>query len=90
MGRTIKTYRSRLESELAAWKNFRRVLRIDEQKALDRLFHYARMHGDAGTMAPSFDVNITILITMLIEIQKKIEEFDRKFEELNKILEAYK
>ncbi len=90
MGRAIKTYRSRLESELAAWKNFRRVLRKIDQEALDQLFYYARIHGDAGTMVPSFDVSITMILSMLLEIQKKINEFDKRFKELEKLLEVSK
>ncbi len=90
MGRTIKTYRSRLESELAGWKNFRRALRKDEQEALDQLFEYARKHGDAGTMVPTFDVGAVMLLTMLLELQKKLNVLDAKFDELNKMVEACK
>jgi hypothetical protein len=42
VGRTIPSYRMSLESEIASWKRFRDVLRIDERELFDDLMNLCR------------------------------------------------
>ena len=50
MGRTVRTLREAVDIESAKWKTFRRQLRSDDRERLDKIFNYARMHADSGTV----------------------------------------
>ena len=53
-------------------------MRKEDREALDRLFDYARLHaaeaGYAGRLYP-FE---TLLMTMLLEQEKRIQELERR------------
>jgi hypothetical protein len=74
MGRTVLPYRQVLEREYNEWKKFRRGLRKEDQKAFDRLFDLARLHVQAGVYASSPWPLEAILISILLEHHKALEE----------------
>ncbi len=74
MGRTIRTFREVIDIESVKWKNFRRQLRTDDRIRLDKVFEYASLHADAGTLVSrphSLDV---IFMCVLVELLKRIED----------------
>ena len=82
MGRTVPTWRSRVESELTALNAFRRALNSSDRKALDELMNGVRNRRAAGGMLPSIDVWKPMLISMILESYKKIAELENTIKEL--------
>jgi len=78
MGRTVVSYNSWIAREKENWSKFRRALRKEDRDALDRLFDYAKFHAaEAGYAARLYPFE-TLLITMLLEHEKKIQELERR------------
>ena len=82
MGRTVPTWRNRVESELTALNAFRRALNSSDRKALDELMNGVRNRRSAGGMLPSIDVWKPMLISMILESYKKIAELESMIKEL--------
>ena len=82
MGRTVPTWRNRVESELNALNVFRRALNSSDRKALDELMNGVRNRRAAGGMLPSIDVWKPMLISMILESYKKIAELENAIKEL--------
>ena len=82
MGRTVPTWRNRVESELTALNAFRRALNSPDRKALDELMNGVRNRRAAGGMLPSIDVWKPMLISMILESYKKIAELESAIKEL--------
>ncbi|TET07102.1 MAG: hypothetical protein E3J86_14110 [Candidatus Thorarchaeota archaeon] len=73
MGRTIRTFREAVDIESAKWKTFRRQLRPDDRERLDKIFDYARMHADSGTVISIPHKIDVVFMSVLIEMQRRIE-----------------
>ena len=82
MGRTVPTWRNRVEAELSSLNSFRRVLNSSDRKALDDLIDGVRNRRAAGGMMPSIDAWKPMLISMLLESQSRIAELERRIAEL--------
>jgi len=82
MGRTVPTWRNRVEGELTARNAFRRALNSSDRKALDELINGVRNRRAAGGMLPSIDVWKPMLISMILESYKKIAELESTIKEL--------
>ena len=82
MGRTVPTWRNRVESELTALNAFRRALNSSDRKALDELLNGVRNRRAAGGMLPSIDVWKPMLISMILESYKKSAELESRIKEL--------
>ena len=82
MGRTVPTWRNRVESELTALNALRRALNSSDRKALDELMNGVRNRRAAGGMLPSIDVWKPMLISMILESYKKIAELENMIKEL--------
>lgn len=82
MGRTVPTWRNRVESELTALNAFRRALNSSDRKALDELMNGVRNRRAAGGMLPSIDVWKPMLISMILESYKKITELESVIKDL--------
>lgn len=76
MGRTVPTWRNRVESELSSLSVFRRALNSSDRKALDELMNGVRNRRAAGGMLPSIDVWKPMLISMILESYRKIAELE--------------
>lgn len=74
MGRTVLPYSQVIEREYSEWKKFRRGLRKEDQKAFDRLFDLARLHVQAGVYASRPWPLEAILISILLEHHKALED----------------
>jgi hypothetical protein len=70
-----------LDQEILGWSKFRRTLRREDQRILDQLFEKSRLQVDAGKNAPTQWTFGILLITMLLEQEKEMEELRKKVEE---------
>ena len=74
MGRTVPSFRILLDSIIMDLGNFRRALRKHDQKVFDRIMDMAREHASASTVAAAVDPMDTIVLSILIEQQKQIDD----------------
>ena len=82
MGRTNPTFRNVLAAVKTRWSDYRRALRRQDQPHYDRLFEYADAHADAAGYLNADDPMDPVLVSMLLEQQKRIAELDERVEEL--------
>ncbi len=82
MGRTVLSATQGVLREQASWRKFRRVLRKEDQEALDALFQAARYHAAALSYVSKPTPLEPILISMLIEHQKAIQALEEKIRKL--------
>jgi hypothetical protein len=79
------TFSQVLEQEIQEWKKFRWALRKEDQEVFDQLFEKARLHVEAGGNAARpwpFEI---ILISMLLEQEKEMDELRKKIDEKEKL-----
>jgi hypothetical protein len=74
MGRTVPTFRMLLDSIIMELGDFRRALRRRDQQVFDRIMDMAREHASASTVAAAVDPMDTIVLSILIEQQKQIDD----------------
>jgi hypothetical protein len=74
MGRTLATTNQIILSEVTHFKNFRRALRPSDQAHFDALFAAARRHTAAISLADHALPFEAILLAMLIEQQRQLEQ----------------
>ena len=80
MGRTLPTFNIYLEHEMEQWRPFRRALRKEDQEAFDRLFALAKRHmAEAAYVARPVPFD-TLVMAILLEQQKQIEELKNSAE----------
>lgn len=84
MGRTVLPFSKILEEEFQEWRKFRRGLRKEDQRFLDRLFEKARLHVQAGVYASRPWPFETILISILLEHEKALAELKERVRTLEK------
>ena len=78
MGQILKTTDQIIQKEIADFSNFRRTLPAADQKAFDALFAAARKHTAAINMADHALPFESILLAMLIEQQRQLEELKKQ------------
>lgn len=80
MGRTLPTFNTYLEQEVAQWAPYRRALRRDDRASFDRLFTFVKQHmAEAAYVARPVPFD-TLVISILLEQQKAIERLQLELE----------
>ncbi len=82
MGRTLPTYRMILEQVIKRWDNFRRALRRGDREAFDRMMNKARLHSSASIFNIQIDPSESMLMSILLEQEKEIDELKGKVREV--------
>ncbi|MEJ6562398.1 MAG: hypothetical protein QNL85_01665 [Euryarchaeota archaeon] len=82
MGRTVPTWRTRIENELHSLEMFRRALPSTEKPLFDALLTGVRNRRTAGGMLPSHDVWKPMLLSMLIEMMVQNAKLERRLDVL--------
>ncbi len=80
MGRTVTPYSMQLQIIRRRLQNFRRALRKEDQLIFDELFRHAKFNVQAGVMAANPNPIDSILLAILIEQQKQINELRRQLD----------
>ena len=81
MGRTLSTTNQIIQQEETAFSNFRRTLRKADQSHFDALFAAARLHTAAISQANHALPFEAILLAMLVEQQKQIDQLQQQLNE---------
>lgn len=74
MGRTLAPYSMQIDMVLQRFGDFRRGLRKSDQAIFDRLIRFARLQLQSGVMASSPNPFDSMAMTMLLEMQKQLDE----------------
>lgn len=78
MGLTVPLYQRKQFKVEQEWQPYRRALGCQEQEYYDRLMHKARQHASAGHAAARLNHMESVFMSMLIEMQKEIEELKKR------------
>ena len=73
MGRTNPTYRDVVRSLEENWQQYRKALRRVDKPHFDRLFEHAREHADAAGYLNHHQPEITLLVSVVLEQEKRIQ-----------------
>jgi hypothetical protein len=82
MGKTLPPFSQLIDAERRRWLPLRKALPKADQPIFDRLFDCAKLHIQAGVMMSHpwpFD---TIVMAILLEQHKQLEQTERLLEEL--------
>jgi hypothetical protein len=74
MGKTLPPFSQLIEGERRRWAPFKRALAKEDQAMLDRLFDCAKRHVQAGVMVSRPLPFETIVLSILLEQQKLLEQ----------------
>jgi hypothetical protein len=80
MGKTLPPFSQLIEYEHRRWGPFRRALRKEDQIIFDRLFDCAKLQIQAGVMVSRPWPFETIVMAVLLEQEKRIEQLLRQIE----------
>jgi hypothetical protein len=81
MGRSVPTYRMKLEELIGELAPYRRALREEDRHAFDALMNRARRYASAsGYQAPADPLD-TALLSMLLGLEKELAEMKRKLQD---------
>ncbi len=84
MGKTLPPFSQLIEYERRRWASFKRSLPKADQAAFDRLFDCAKLHVQAGVMVSRPWASETIVMAVLLEQEKRIEEMLKRLEALQR------
>ena len=87
MGRTNATYRNHLDNFIERFKPFRQGLRSGNQMYLDGLWEKAHKHAQAGDRQNSPNPGISIIISILVGLQRDAMKNNEDIENLRKRVE---
>ena len=76
MGRTVPTWRNRLERRIEDWRDFKGVLRPVERDSLEDLASAVRRRSSACGMLPLSDEFEPIVLAMLIDINVRLSSLE--------------
>jgi len=86
LGRTVASYREALENEIKKWAGFRKALRAEDREAFDQMMNECRLHASAGSMATRPFLFEAMLMSILLEQQKALQEIKKKLDAIEKRL----
>ena len=84
MGKTLPPFSQLIEQERRRWAPFKRALPKEDQAIFDRLFDCAKLHVQAGVMVSRPWPFETIVMAVLLEQEKRIEQLLKRLEALQR------
>ncbi len=87
MGRTLQPYSIQIDLIEERFGKFRRTLRREDQLVFDQLFRHARKQLQAGVLAASPNPFDSMALSMLIELQRQLNQNQAELERLRRQLQ---
>jgi hypothetical protein len=84
LGRTNPTYRDTLRALEENWQQYRRALRRVDKPHFDRLFEHAREHADAAGYLNHHEPEVTLLVSVVLEQEKRMGELHARIRTLER------
>jgi len=82
MGKTVESYRLALDTEIQSWNGFVKALRTDDRNAFEQMTDACRNHASAGSNATRPEVFEPMVMSILLEQQKKLICLEKKLLEI--------
>ena len=82
MGRSVPSWRMRVESELQNLMPFRRALGPIDQVAFDALLNEVRQRRTAGGLLPSLNAWQPAVLGMLVGLMAEVQHLSKRLDEL--------
>lgn len=77
MGKTVESYRLALDTEIQSWSGFVKALRADDRSAFEQMTDACRNHASAGSNATRPEVFEPMVMSILLEQQKKLNRLEK-------------
>ena len=77
MGKTVESYRLALDTEIQSWSGFVKALRADDRSAFEQMTDACRNHASAGSNATRPEVFEPMVMSILLEQQKKLDRLEK-------------
>jgi hypothetical protein len=84
LGRTNPTYRDTVRALEENWQPYRRALRRVDKPHFDRLFEHAREHADAAGYLNHQEPEITLLVSVVLEQEKRMQDLHARIRTLER------
>lgn len=82
MGRTVPTWRGRVEQEIEMLVPYRRALSIEDRCHFDAMLHDVRMRRAAGGMLPAHEAWRPMLLSMIVGAHERIQTLEQRIASL--------
>ena len=82
MGRTNPTYRDVVHGLEDNWQQYRKALRRVHKPHFDRLFEHAREHADAARYLNHQQPEVTLLVSVVLEQEKRMQSLHERIRAL--------
>ena len=78
MGKTVESYRLRLDKEVQRWSGFARALRKDDRETFEQLMDICRNYASAGSNATRPVMFEAMVMCILLEQQKMLNRLKKE------------
>ena len=78
MGRTVPTWRGRVEQEIEVLVPYRRALTTNDRCHFDAMLHDVRMRRAAGGMLPAHEAWKPMLLSMILGAHERIQALEQQ------------
>ena len=78
MGRTVPTWRGRVEQEIEVLVPYRRALSTNDRCHFDAMLHDVRMRRAAGGMLPAHEAWKPMLLSMILGAHERIQALEQQ------------
>ena len=78
MGKTVESYRLKLDKEVQRWSSFARALRKTDRETFDQLMDICRNYASAASNATRPVVFEAMVMCILLEQQKTLNELKKE------------
>ncbi|MEM3084564.1 MAG: hypothetical protein QXU32_07905 [Nitrososphaerales archaeon] len=83
MGRTIPSFRTLLNAEIAKWRTFRNNLPSDDKAVFDELMNSSKLHSSAASCSLRTNVFEALCMAIILDHQKRLEAMATELEQLH-------
>ena len=80
MGKTVESYRLRLDKEIQRWSSFARALRKDDRETFEELMDVCRNYASAGSNATRPVLFEAMVMCILVEQQKTLKRLTKQID----------
>jgi hypothetical protein len=77
LGKTVESYRLRLDKEIQRWSGFSRALRKDDRETFEQLMDVCRNYASAGSNATRPVLFEAMVMCILVEQQKTLNRLKK-------------
>ena len=78
LGKTVESYRLKLDKEVQRWSGFARALRKDDRETFEQLMDVCRNYASAGSNATRPVMFEAMVMCILLEQQKKLNRLKKE------------